>query len=93
MSQFSEEEIAWRNGLREGDFVDAVKHEYTCSMEMWSRAEISSIYGNCEKNLGEVGDDKVNRFDLKFFKDSSSKMYRADSLEIAQFDSKASEDF
>ena len=65
LSKFSEEELAWRNGLKRGDEVEAVKHDLAYSVEQWAKGVIISLAGGAEHNLG---DDKYgpNAFMIKF---------------------------
>ena len=60
------------------------------SVESWARGEITDIYGVGEKNLGDENGDNVKKFSVKYEKDAvaGSKIFRADSPNIAPYDSK-----
>lgn len=90
LSSFTAEDIEWRNSLQRGDYIDAVKTDLGFSLNMWARAEITGFIGAGDKNLGDENLNNVKKLCVKFLKDSggSTKIFRADSLEIAKFDSK-----
>ena len=84
------EDIEWRSGLARGDLVDCVKPDLGFGLFSWARGEIIGVMGAGDKNLGNETGDNVRKFTIKFLKDASScsKTFRADSLDIAPFDSK-----
>ena len=77
----TEEEKEWRNGLKETDCIDVVKHDLSLSIEGWSRGEITSVSGTVDKNLGDETGDNVKRFHVSYSKDAAAgqKIFRADS--------------
>lgn len=96
VGSFTAEDIEWRNNLMESDCIDVVKHDLSLSIEGWSRGEITSILGGVEngKNLGDESGNNVKRFSVKYFKDAAAgtKIFRADSTQIAPYDTKTKDD-
>ena len=90
LSTFTAEDIEWRNNLGRGDVIDCVKPDLGFGLFSWSKGEITGFIGAGENNLGDEKGDNVKKFSVKFLKDSSysSKVYRADSLDITRFDTK-----
>ena len=77
-----------------GDYIDAIYHDMNYSIESWAKAEIYDIIGDTScPHLGNEQGEKVKRFDIRFkHQVGSSKLYRADSSSIAQYDTKTSGD-
>ena len=70
--------------------VDVVKHDLGFSVEAWSRGEVVGIIGAGTANLGDASGDNVKKLNIKYVKDSGagSKLFRADSPQLARFDTK-----
>ena len=90
LSQFTAEDIEWRNSLARGEMIDCIKHDTGFNLYSWGRGEITGFIGAGTKNLGDEDGNNCKKFTVKIFKDSlnSTKIYRADSLDIARFDTK-----
>ena len=74
--------------------VDVVKHDLGFSVEAWSRGEVVGIIGAGTANLGDASGDNVKKLNIKYVKDSGagSKLFRADSPQLAQFDTRTAGD-
>ena len=68
-----------------------VKHDLNCSLESWSRGEITQVIGpEGGKNLGDESGYNIKKFDIKYWRDmgAGSKIFRADSSQIAMYDTR-----
>lgn len=70
LSQFTEEEIEWRNSLQRGDFLDCVKPDLSFGLNCWARGEITGFIGAGAKNLGDEKGNNVRKLSVKFLKDT-----------------------
>ena len=91
LSQFSQEDIEWRNSLQKGHIIDCVKTDLSFGVHCWSRGEITNLIGiGDHNNLGDENGNNVKKFIVKYLNESAytTKNFRADSIDIAKFDTK-----
>ena len=89
LSQFTQAEIEWRNGLAVGDEVDVVKHDLGFGVECWAKGKIFQITGTAATNLGDADGSNVKKFHVKYTRDltTQSKTFRADDQKVQPFES------
>jgi hypothetical protein len=92
-ARFTAEDRVWRNSLKAGSLIDAVKHDQTFGIRAWAKAKIENILsgvGCSDNNLGDEGGALVKTFKITYIQDLGvpSKLVRADELTIAPYLSK-----
>lgn len=93
LSKFSPEDKAWRNSLKAGDLIDAVKWDQNFGIKSWAKAKIENVisgYGCSYSNLGDENGVGVKTLRIAYVQDLGvpSKLVRADEPSIAQYLSK-----
>jgi hypothetical protein len=93
LTKFTAEDKAWRNSLKAGDLIDAVKFDVNFNIRGWAKAKIESVVagvGCTSENLGDERGIGVKMFKITYVQDLSvaQKLVRADEPTIAQYLSK-----
>lgn len=99
LSHLTAEDRVWRNAIKVGDLVDAVKHDENFNIKGWARAKIEEIRSSgrgCDApgNLGDEQGYGVKTFRVSYVQDISvpARLIRAHEPTIAPYLSKTHKD-
>ena len=91
----SDDEKDWRNRLCQGVVLDAVISDEVNEIAGWVKAEVIDVIGDRDgTNLGDLTGENVKSIQIEYINQgmAQQKHYRCDSSQIAQYDSKTSDE-